>query len=145
MTEQALETARAWRRANPEKVRASKHAYYLRHKEEILAARRRYRKTKGYVKVRRARELMQKYGISLGEYEKLLKKQKRRCAICRRKKPYGRWGRFFVVDHCHRKKRVRGLLCNSCNRALGYLGDSVKLFLRAAKYLRRSPRPRRSR
>lgn len=38
----------------------------------------------------------------------------------------------LVVDHCHRTKKFRGLLCVSCNRFLGYYENSKHL---AEKYL----------
>ena len=60
--------------------------------------------------------LRRTYGISSEEYEKILKDQKGRCAIC---------GRFpsrrrLDVDHNHVTGEVRGLLCHRCNRGLGF-------------------------
>lgn len=42
------------------------------------------------------------------------------------------------LDHCHAKGVVRGLLCNSCNGALGVLGDTVEGLMRAVAYIERS-------
>ena len=39
------------------------------------------------------------------------------------------------IDHNHDTGRVRGLLCQGCNSALGVLGDSVEGLQRAIKYL----------
>jgi hypothetical protein len=44
----------------------------------------------------------------------------------------------FCVDHCHETKKVRGLLCSPCNRAIGQLGDTVQGVQRALTYLQRS-------
>lgn len=41
----------------------------------------------------------------------------------------------LVIDHCHTKKVVRGLLCSQCNVALGMLKDDPDLLRRAADYL----------
>lgn len=46
----------------------------------------------------------------------------------------GRWGELNI-DHCHSTKQFRGMLCSSCNRAIGYLKDNVAVMYRAAKYV----------
>jgi hypothetical protein len=54
--------------------------------------------------------------------------QNDRCLICERP------GKL-VVDHCHATGRVRGLLCNLCNTAIGQLRDSPALLRKAAEYV----------
>jgi len=39
------------------------------------------------------------------------------------------------VDHCHDSGRVRGFLCNPCNRALAATRDDAEILHRAADYL----------
>ena len=41
------------------------------------------------------------------------------------------------VDHCHKTKAVRGILCNRCNTVLGLCKDDDKLLSALAGYLRR--------
>lgn len=66
-----------------------------------------------------ARHLMGKYGMTPEDKSYLYLMQKECCAICLE----------FVelekihVDHCHKTGRVRGLLCSSCNKALGLVKD----------------------
>lgn len=43
---------------------------------------------------------------------------------------------MLSIDHDHETGKVRGLLCNNCNRAIGLLGDSVSTLLDAVEYLR---------
>lgn len=41
----------------------------------------------------------------------------------------------LVIDHCHNSKDVRGILCWSCNVALGHFKDSEERLTSALKYL----------
>jgi uncharacterized CHY-type Zn-finger protein len=60
----------------------------------------------------------------------LLSTQEGKCAICHRE-----FTRQPHVDHDHRNDRIRGLLCGSCNRAIGLLGDDADRVQSAANYL----------
>lgn len=72
------------------------------------------------------------FGISLNDYNELLKKQNEVCAICGNKEKNGK---KLSIDHCHATKKVRGLLCGSCNRALGLLKDNTLFLQKAIEYL----------
>ena len=72
-----------------------------------------------------------RYRITIEEFETLWIKQKGNCAICKEmldKKKYR-------IDHNHTSGKVRGLLCTSCNTAIGLLQDSPKITSNAARYL----------
>lgn len=78
--------------------------------------------------------LLRLYGITAEDYDALLAHQGGRCAICW--KPPGRIR--LAVDHCHRAKKVRGLLCAYCNnKVIGNLTEG--LVTRAAAYLQDPP------
>jgi hypothetical protein len=75
-----------------------------------------------------------KYGISNNEFLSLKSKQNGNCAICFNKlKP----GIYSHLDHCHKTGKIRGILCNTCNRGLGYLQDSQDNLKSALKYLKK--------
>lgn len=82
--------------------------------------------------------LKQRFGISLEQYKEMLEKQGGVCAICGGSEPksLGSSKQSFSVDHCHDTGRIRGLLCSSCNRGLGLLGDTVESVQRALDYLK---------
>jgi hypothetical protein len=92
---------------------------------------------------KRIAEIVRKhnYGISSEEYNKKIKKQKNRCALCGKKETHKdhRSGktRVLSVDHDHKTDTLRDLLCGNCNRGLGLFFDSIKLLLKAAQYLKR--------
>jgi hypothetical protein len=75
------------------------------------------------------------YGMSIGEYERLLEAQNGKCAICGATKP-GERIQHFVVDHDHQTGCIRGLLCNLCNVLLGSARDNPIILESAKAYLK---------
>ena len=88
-----------------------------------------------------SRYLEREYGITIDEYNSLLKKQNYRCAICGGEgflMDSSRHKIKLVVDHDHKTGAVRGLLCHNCNRALGLFHDAEDNLLNAVDYLKRA-------
>lgn len=86
----------------------------------------------------RKSNLKHKYDLSIEEYENMNKEQNGLCAICN--KPQYSAPPFItklVVDHDHKTNKVRGLLCNKCNQALGLFQDNIENLKNAVKYLQR--------
>lgn len=81
------------------------------------------------------REIKNKYGLSKSQWLKLFNSQNNVCAICQNECSVDRPYRQLVVDHCHNTGNVRGLLCDNCNRGVGYLKDDPDRLARAIKYL----------
>ena len=106
---------RDWEKDNKEKISETKRKHYQNNPE-----------------VYRERSLQRSYGIGIEEYNRILESQESRCAICWVKPDERRLG----VDHDHKTGRIRGLLCNPCNRALGGFQDNSVTVQRAADYLR---------
>jgi len=71
------------------------------------------------------------YDITAEQYTTLLVIQNNVCGIC---EGPPQSGEVLVVDHCHDTGAVRGLLCSSCNKAIGLLKDRTELLIRAAAW-----------
>lgn len=110
------EYSRKWAKDNPEKLKARKRRWYKKYKRELRDAK-----------------LRKLYGVSLEEYEEMLKIQNNVCAICG--KPPRKGKRSLSVDHDHKTGKVRGLLCNNCNLGLGKFQDNSHITDRATDYL----------
>jgi hypothetical protein len=63
-------------------------------------------------------QLRSRFGITADEYDAMLAAQGGRCAICRRE-PDGR--SRLAVEHDHKTRRIRGLVCRSCNRTIALI------------------------
>lgn len=130
------ELALEYKRKNPEKVRRAHQEWSAKNREHLNKRQREWhRKNPGKGS---DYELKQNYGLPVGSYDKMLAAQNGRCAICKTDKPNGK-GRFHL-DHCHDTGTIRGLLCSSCNLAIGHLKHSEEILQAAINYLR-SPYP----
>jgi hypothetical protein len=84
----------------------------------------------------RDRYLQRTYNITEQEYKSRLLVQNNSCLLCKREFS-NTWGATApVVDHCHTHGHIRGILCNECNRGLGYFHDSIKTLENAILYLK---------
>lgn len=101
--------------------------YRARNPEKAQAARVAWNKNRTSEYNRNA-ALKRNYGITLADYNKLFEEQKGLCGIC------GKPGKL-VVDHDHTTGKIRGLLHNNCNRALGFFLDNPTILRKAAEYI----------
>lgn len=79
-----------------------------------------------------ARGILKRYGITPEQYWALYEAQGRACYICQHAKGLTR---KLPVDHDHATGYVRGLLCNPCNKFIGWLKDSPDAGFRVGEYL----------
>jgi Recombination endonuclease VII len=68
-----------------------------------------------------------RYGIGKPQWDLIFSKQNGKCALCD-KNPE-------VVDHCHKKGIVRGLLCNGCNIKIEILDKDDDFLYKAMRYV----------
>lgn len=81
----------------------------------------------------RNRSLKFKYGITTQEYDRLFLSQGAKCAVC--SKPWNGHTKKFPVDHDHVTGQVRGIVCWTCNTALGAFGDNLDSVNKFSLYL----------
>ena len=113
------ERMKEWRKKNPDKNRKNAARHYYKNKDKIAS-----------------RIVKNKYGLSLIDYDNLVKEQNGKCAICSSIHTNGNCARFHV-DHDHSNNKVRGLLCYKCNSLLGYANDDIEILINAVNYLKR--------
>lgn len=113
-----------WRKRNPEKSKKARRAWEASNPEKVRGC------------------WIKKYWPHLTgneaiiEYQRLFEKQQGSCAICGLKEcsPTKR----LAVDHDHVSGKVRGLLCDRCNRGIGYFRESIDIMSNGITYLKRS-------
>lgn len=101
------------------------------------AARVSHAKNKGCPKRARqvkSRYLERTYEMTIDDFESMVLDNGGTCEICNCKLDMSG---LTHVDHCHKTGVVRGVLCSTCNRGLGYFKDNVEVLEGAVKYLRR--------
>lgn len=149
-----LQKCKEWTKRNPEKARITRSHWAKNNRERIYLnkkirdsrpgaheARKKYNRLWKINNAHRYKNttLKRNYNITLEEYNELLKKQNNCCSICKNKETEvnERSGKSkdLSVDHCHKTKKVRGLLCKSCNKALGLFKDSIDILQSSIDYL----------
>ena len=123
--ERQREYARKRRLDNPEAIRASQKKYGEKNFD-----------------LRKNIMLKLRFNITIDEYKLMLENQNGVCKICNMsetaRKNNSNEVRMLCVDHDHKTGKVRGLLCNNCNRALGHYEASKPRAQEFEKYLEES-------
>jgi hypothetical protein len=105
---------------NQQDCKKNKQDWYLANKDKVKNNARKNR-------------LNSRYGLTIEQYNMLLQQTNGICPICLTE--FSGFNHRAVVDHCHTTGRVRGILCNGCNAAIGFLKDDTKVVQRALKWL----------
>jgi len=134
-------------RQRPDKGVINGETYYQRNRERILEYQRQVRLERG-TPVRERLSLEErkerfcvttsarKYGISKNAVRELRKVP--RCQACDVLLSAERRSTRRCIDHCHKLGTVRGVLCHSCNVALGLLKDDPKSIEGLLRYLEKT-------
>lgn len=77
------------------------------------------------------------YGITLADFNTMFISQNGKCKLCSRELSLvNNTPDRAVVDHCHSSGNIRGILCNECNRGLGYFRDNPEALANASLYIK---------
>ena len=119
-----------WYKKNKDHVRKRNTSYRQENKTKVRESNARWhQKNKNYNRRDRAKRV---FNLSLEQYDALMDRDT--CGLC---------GVIFLkgqkknLDHCHKTRSIRGVLCHSCNIGLGHFKDRPDLLRAAAKYLER--------
>ena len=112
--------------------------YVEKNREDVRSRQRARNKTPQGRRATRSQNLKTKFGISVREFDERFRAQDKCCAICKRRRKTK--DKSFALDHDHSTGSLRGILCHSCNRALGLADDNTRLLRAAIKYLERHSR-----
>jgi hypothetical protein len=97
---------------NKQKVTEKKKEWYLKNRKHILNYKKEY-------------SLIKNYGLTLKQYEDMIKNQNYECNICSKKFNNKIKSLTACVDHDHETGKTRSILCLSCNAALGFIKENI--------------------
>lgn len=136
----AAQRMRRWRAKHPEAAKAASQKARVKYRKRIYAYAKAWKKAnadkvreydrKKYLKRRNAIRA-KKYGVSLEVINTLM--EITQCEACGSHFGKGNGS----VDHDHATGRIRGVLCKPCNHALGVVGECSKRLFALANYCRR--------
>ncbi len=131
----------AWRKENKEKIIKDSKKYHEKNRERNNKKNREYQKN-NYDSLRDWR-LRYTFGVTLSDFKLLSEQQNGVCAICHRPETALRSKgsdeiRSLALDHDHVTGKVRGLLCQKCNKGLGFFEDSLDNLRVAIEYLNKA-------
>ena len=78
-----------------------------------------------------------KFGITYVEFDEMMEAQDHKCKLCGCKKEDKRNMTHvqLSIDHNHETGEIRGLLCHTCNMAIGMLKDDPVLIKKVLEYI----------
>lgn len=145
--ERYKEQGKIHRAENKDKIRAYKHMAYKKKHLAYTGEEKAYNRERSsaYMKQYRVdhpefsknRHLQERFGITLGDFNKIFDAQHGKCALCgeEMERDKGKTGRKVVIDHNHETGRIRGLVHRMCNLLLGLVGDDTEILRKAITYL----------
>ena len=121
-----------------ERIKKYKQNYFQKNKKKIYKRIQKQIATidpKVFKQKRKEYFYRSKYGLEISVFNEMLKAANNACMICKKPLTSESNNDTLCIDHDHTTGEVRGLLCKSCNCALGYLGDKLEMLKSAVEYL----------
>lgn len=137
--EKMRERSNKWHQEHQELEKERKKKDYLRNKEKYRIKNKNWRKNlknkekqkiynkKSHLKIR--------FGLSVEEYDTMIKKQNNKCASCGITFNENNNSERPCIDHDHKIGKIREILCNNCNLTLGIMSDDAEKLINLVKYL----------
>ncbi len=98
-------------------VRREKNRQHFRDKAKAYRLRMAQQEPERQRELRRKNTLKERYDITPEEVHGMWLRQEKCCLLCGLS--VALYGKGMAIDHCHTTGRVRGILCDPCNRWLG--------------------------
>ena len=114
-----------------EKICKKQSEYYKLNKEKINKRDKIYNQNPEVKERKQHNNFIRNYGISLELYKNMVENQENKCTICDKNTK-------LVVDHCKKTGKVRSLLCDSCNKLIGFAYEDIEILKQAINYLETS-------
>jgi hypothetical protein len=132
--ERTNKSSKRWAKNNRERVNKNGRNYYKNNKEKRKKIMDKW--LLNNKDIRKSIVLKNEYGITIDDYNQLFINQKGCCKICNNHQ--SQLKRQLHVDHCHKTLKVRGLLCQKCNTAIGLFEENIEAINNALIYLKES-------
>jgi len=132
--EKIKEDKRLWRLANKDKIKEIDKRFRAKHSAKLKTDKTSWvsKNREKYKRIGRKYNLKQ-YGLTEHDYDSILANQNYQCLTC--KTPIEKLRGPLHVDHCHSTGKVRGLLCRSCNVAIGLIKEDVTIARAIISYI----------
>ena len=113
-------------------IRARQSKYYVDHKDDFR--KRNVKFTKTNPSYQKEQNMLNAYGLSLAQYNKMIAQQNNKCCICKTAFTIDKKNSIHI-DHDHESGKVRGILCSHCNVLLGYAREDISILRSAIRYI----------
>ena len=105
-----------------DREKETRRKYLIKNREKVLETQKKWN-NKNFER-RKNVILKNVYGITLEDYNKMFEAQEGKCAICQRHQ--NKLTRSLCVDHDHKTKQIRALLCITCNTDLASVENRLE-------------------
>jgi len=122
-------SCKKYRQGHQDKIKAYDKKYVRDKKEQMTIYRKKWRSNKDNAK---SEKLWDRFKITLQQFKDMIASQNNLCGIC------GKILNEPCIDHNHKTKKIRGLLCRKCNGGIGGLNDDVHLIIKALEWVKRT-------